>query len=61
MKKKNSPIRGRPQKKNGLTFSLAHKIIPFVIILISMIIATQTCAKDINRGKKRRKNNKIAA
>lgn len=48
MKKKNSPIRGRPQKKNGLTFSLAHKIIPFVIILISMIIATQTCAKDIN-------------
>ncbi|BDC94855.1 hypothetical protein TRBR_29520 (plasmid) [Treponema bryantii] len=48
MKKRTSPIRTRPKKKNGLTFSLAHKLVPILIILISMIIATQTCAKDIN-------------
>ena len=48
MKKRTSPIRTRPKKKNGLTFFFFFKLVPILIILISMIIATQTCAKDIN-------------
>lgn len=48
MKKKKSPIRGKPRNKTGMTFSLIHKVLPIIIIIISMVIATQKCAREIN-------------
>jgi len=36
--------RDKPYKSGGYTFSLAHKIIPFVICLLSLVISTQFLA-----------------
>ena len=46
-KKKNEFLRGKPKNKTGLTFSLIHKIVPFLIIFISFVIASQKCARDL--------------
>jgi type IV secretion system protein VirD4 len=40
--------RDAPLKKNGMTFSILHKIIPLVICFCSVIIATQLCAYRLN-------------
>ena len=48
MSKKKSPIRGKPRNKSGFTFSLIHKIVPILIIFISLWISTQSCARDVN-------------
>lgn len=48
MKKKQSPLRKPAKTKTGFKFSLCHKLIPLTITLVSMIISTQNCAKDLN-------------
>jgi type IV secretion system protein VirD4 len=36
--------RGKPTKRGGVGFSIIHKVVPLVICLASVIIATQICA-----------------
>jgi type IV secretion system protein VirD4 len=45
---KNEFRRDKPERSSGLGFSLAHKLIPFLIVFISIIIATQFYASRIN-------------
>lgn len=48
MAKKSEFIRGKVKDKSGLTFSLFHKITPFIIMFFSLVISTQKCARELN-------------
>lgn len=46
--KKNEFVRKKTKLKSGFTFSVIHKIAPILIILVSLIMATQQCARQID-------------
>lgn len=45
--KQKSPIRSAPKNKNGLGFSIIHKVTPFIILIVALQIASQNCARDL--------------
>lgn len=46
--KQKSFLRSAPKNKSGLGFTIVHKVVPFIILLIAMQIASQNCARDLN-------------
>lgn len=47
-KKKDTFLKPYQQEKNGIKFSFVHKVTPFFVLIVSCIIATQKCAKQLN-------------
>ncbi len=46
--KKNKFLRTQPKDKNGLAFSVMHKVMPAAISAVTLIIANQKCARDLH-------------
>lgn len=46
--KQKSFLRSAPKNKSGLGFTIVHKVVPFIILLIAMQIASQNCARDLS-------------
>lgn len=47
-RKESEFIRRQPKKKNGAAFAFIHKFAPFFIIFVSLIIANQKNARELN-------------
>ena len=45
---RNTVIKPLPKEKIGFRFSLIHKFVPFLIIIMSMAIASNNVAKELN-------------
>lgn len=46
--KQKSYARKSPKNKSGIGFTMVHKIVPVVIMIITMQIASNNCARDLN-------------